>query len=331
MSRRNSLAALLLLFSAAATAQDLARYEAAEPHMGTLFRITLYAGNAGDAQAGFQAAFSRIRELDDALSDYKPDNELMRVCRSAYRKPVPVSADLFTVLARAQKLARQTGGAFDVTAGPVIRVWRDARRQRALPDSGRLREAREHSGYRFLRLDESARTVELMRPDMQLDLGAIAKGYAADQALAALRALGIRRALVAASGDLAIADAPPGKAGWRVGIDLPNAPAGDFSRVEELRHAGVSTSGDTEQYAEIGGVRYSHIVDPLKGQSLTRRVGASVVASSGMESDSLSTALCVIAARSGIDAAIEFARKQPGVSARIVLRTDTGWETRSQP
>src|SRR5438552_3417408 len=176
--------AVLLASLMTAAAADLRLFEAVEPHMGTLFRIKLYAADEQQAAAAFRAAFARIHDLDAALSDYKPDSELNRVCRAV--RPVKVGEDLFHVLAASQNLAEQTGGAFDVTLGPVIRLWREARKNNRLPDSEALQDAGRRSGYRKLHLDGVNRTATFDQPGMQLDLGGIAKGYAADEALAAL-------------------------------------------------------------------------------------------------------------------------------------------------
>jgi len=162
--------------------------------MGSITRITIYARD----DSAIPATFARIKELDDKLSDYKPDSELNRVCRTAHERPVRVSDDLFRVLEAAQQIAYDTDGAFDVTVGPLTHLWR----QRKLPTP----EAMSRVGYRNLVLDSKNRTVFLKLAGMQLDLGGIAKGFAADEALAVLRARGVPRALVAVSGDLAIGD-----------------------------------------------------------------------------------------------------------------------------
>jgi thiamine biosynthesis lipoprotein len=185
--------------------------------MGTLFRIELYAADEARAREAFQAAFARIAELDQTLSDYKPDSELNRICVRAVERPVKVSADLFDVLQESQDMARKSEGAFDVTLGPVIRLWRQARREGHLPDPEQLREAAARCGYRKIHLDAAARSVQFEQAGMQLDVGGIAKGWAAEAALKTIGRYGIRSALVAASGDLAFGDAPPGKAGWKIG------------------------------------------------------------------------------------------------------------------
>ncbi|HSM76807.1 MAG TPA: FAD:protein FMN transferase, partial [Bryobacteraceae bacterium] len=199
----------LVVCCARAAGPSLQPFEAVESHMGTLIRIKLYAADRERAKAGFDAAFSRIAELDASLSDYRAESELNRLCRGPAGHPVKISEDLFRVLAAAQELAAESGGAFDVTLGPVIRMWRQARRDHALPNPAALREAAARTGFHKLHLDEAARTATLDESGMQLDLGGIAKGYAADAALDVLTRMGITSALVAASGDLAFSHAPP--------------------------------------------------------------------------------------------------------------------------
>ena len=292
-SRARPAAGLLwLALAPQAAAGGLHLFEAVEPHMGTLVRISVYTQTPERAKAAFRAAFERVAQVDGELSDYQPESELNRLCRAAPGTPVPVSEDLFRVLAAAQQLAVESNGAFDVTLGPVIRLWRESRRKQTLPSTTLLREAASRSGYRKLHLDAEARSVTLDRAGMQLDLGGIGKGYAADAAVEVLAAMGIRRALVAASGDLAFGDPPPGQRGWRIGIE-------GSARVLEMSNAAVSTSGDSAQHADIAGKRYSHIVDPATGIGTTTPVAITVVARRGMEADSLATAVAVLGSQAG--------------------------------
>ena len=155
---------------------SLHRYEAVEPHMGTLVRITVYAPDEPTAAAAFRAAFHRIRDLDAVLSDYRPASELSQITKSAIKRPMPVSDDLFAVLRASQGLAHATDGAFDITQGPVIRLWREARQTAQLPDPAALKDAANRSGFRKLHLDTEHRTVTLDTRGMALDVGAIGKG-----------------------------------------------------------------------------------------------------------------------------------------------------------
>jgi len=286
--------------------------------MGTLFRIKLYTGNESQAQAGFHAAFERIGQLDGILSDYQPDSELNRVTRGSVNQPVPVSKDLFHVLSAAQNIAEETNGAFDVTLGPLTHLWRAARKQGSAPDAEALRTALDRCGFRKMHLNSARQSVAFDRGGMQLDVGGIAKGYAADEAITALRKAGISRALVAASGDLALSDAPPGKAGWSVGVDSLDSAGQPFTRVLVMANAAISTSGDTEQHLDAGGKRYSHIIDPKTGAGLTNRLTVTVMARNGIEADPAATAVSVL----GRDKGLAFVEQKPGMAALLVDRSE---------
>ncbi|MCO5297268.1 MAG: FAD:protein FMN transferase [Fimbriimonadaceae bacterium] len=260
--------------------------------MGVDARLVVYASDQAAAEAACTAAFARIAALDAIMSDYRRDSELNRLCEKAGGPPVKVSSELFDVLARAQELAKRSGGAFDVTAGPVIALWRAARKTGALPSEEDLKQARKLVGWKKMTLDPKARTVRLAVTGMRLDLGGIAKGYADDEAQRVLRERGITRALVEMGGDIVVSEPPPGAEGWT--IRVPNA--GDDHGPKDLVFArcAVSTSGDTEQFTIIGGVQYSHVVDPRTGQALTNRVQATIVAPNGLTSDPLATVLTVV-------------------------------------
>jgi thiamine biosynthesis lipoprotein len=294
-----------------------------EPHMGTLFKIVLYAADEPSADRAAKAAFQRIAALDAIMSDYRPTSELMRLCQKAGGDPVRVSEPLFFVLARAQEVSGLSDGAFDVTVGPVVRLWWRARKTQQLPDPQKLSQARSLVGYQNIRLDEKARTVQLLKPGMQLDLGGIAKGYAADEALHVLEQQGIRCALVAAGGDIAVSAPPPDAEGWTIGIAPLEDPNRKPSRYLLLHEAAVSTSGDAEQYVEINGKRYSHIVDPRTGIGLVGRQSVTVVARHGIMADSLTKVVSVLGPKRGL-AIID---GLDGVAALVVRETSEGTET----
>jgi len=289
---------------------DLSRFQYTEVHMGMQARIVVYAPDEPRARRAASAAFRRIAALDATLSDYRRDSELMRLCDHAGKGPVKVSADLFRVLSRAQELAKWSDGAFDVTCGPVVALWRQARRTGRLPSDADRQAALKLVGWRNVVLHPSRREVELKMPGMRLDMGGIAKGYACDAAMKEIRWYGLRRAMVEMGGDLVVGDPPPGKAGWA--IEMPNV-EDPVDRVQYLSNVAVSTSGDTEQFVEIGGKRYSHIVDPRTGMGLTSRVAVTVIARRGEISDGLSTALSVL----GEDAGRELARRFGALSVYI--------------
>jgi thiamine biosynthesis lipoprotein len=303
-----------------ARADALQRFSFAGLHMATMFQIVLYAPDEALATRASEAAFTRIAALEDIMSDYDPRSELMQLCGKPAGQFHRVSADLFVVLSQAQRLAAETDGAFDVTLGPLIQLWRSSRKSGRLPDQTQVESARGRTGWRKLRLDPARRAVLLESPEMRLDLGGIAKGYAADQALSALRSLGISRAMVAAGGDIAVGDAPPGKPGWTIGIDSLDARVGAPSPTLLLRQAGISTSGDTEQFVEIDGRRYSHIVDPATGLGLTNRIGVSIVAPDATTSDATATAVSVL----GMARGLAFVERHHRLAARVVTAQDQG-------
>ena len=308
---------------AGAPRAELHRFEAVEPHMGTLVRITVYTPDEQAANHAFRAAFDRIRALDAVLSDYRPDSELNQITRTAGRA-VPVSNDLFAVLARSQELAEATAGAFDITQGPVIRLWRDARKTGRVPDRAALQDAAGRSGFRKLRLDAAHRTVTLDMAGMALDVGAIGKGYAASEAIEVLSGLGVRSALVAVSGDLAFSDAPPGQRGWRIGVHAVDASIVSVPAVLELTNAAVSTSGSSEQHLDVDGRRYSHIIDPSSGMGLVDDITVTVIARHGLDADGLDTAVSVL----GADRGLALVESCPGAAALVIQRTATGTTVR---
>lgn len=259
--------------------------------MGTTVRVVLYAPSAERAERGRQAAFAVMKEVDDRMSDFKPESELSRLNQAAGKGPQRVSPPLLEVLKTSAWTADVSGGAFDVTVGPLVRLWRRSRKEKRLPTPEELAEARARTGAENLEIAGDA--VALKKDGMAIDLGGIAKGYACDRALAALKELGLTRALIDAGGGMALGDPPPDKPGWRIGL------LGDPSRILVLKNCGVSTAGDVEQFVEIDGKRYSHIIDPATGLGLTNQAMATVIAPTGLLSDALDTPICVLGPERG--------------------------------
>jgi thiamine biosynthesis lipoprotein len=244
----------------------------------------------------------------------------MKLCQQSGGPPVHFSDDLFTVLARAQEISRLSDGAFDVTIGPLVRLWRRSRYAKKLPSAEELAQARALVGYQKMRLDPQKHTVQLMQAGMRLDLGGIAKGYAADAALKVLKQHGITRALVAAGGDIAVSGPPPDAPGWKIGIASLDGPKP--KRFLQLHDAAVSTSGDAEQFVEIDGKRYSHIVDPRTGLGLLGRTSVTVIARNGTSADSLTKVVCILGPQRGLP----IIDRIDGAAALAVRKTEQGEE-----
>lgn len=300
-----TMSTLLVLLIAGCVAHPeppLARFEFERAEMGLPFRLVLYAPDVAAAERAANAAFGRIHELNGSLSDYEESSELSRLSRSSGSgRWVPLSPDLARVLRTSESISRESDGAFDVTVGPLVQLWKRARRQRELPAEKLLQLARESTGWTnvLLRRSGAVWEAQLLRPGMRLDLGGIAKGYALDEAATVLRNLGRHRFLISGGGDIVVGQPPPGMPGWRIEVGVFDAPGAPSARFVRLRNEALATSGDTFQRAEIGGRRYSHIVDPRTGIGLTDHSLVTVIAPSGMQADALSKVISVLGAERG--------------------------------
>jgi FAD:protein FMN transferase len=305
----------VVLLAACSTApkEKLTRFEFEQPQMGVPFRIVLYADNETAATSAAEKAMARVSELNAIMSDYDYDSELSRLGRtSGSGQKVKVSDDLWIVLKKAEEISKASNGAFDVTVAPLIQLWRKARREKQMPPPDLIAKAKARIGYTNIILADH--TVELTKPEMRLDLGAIAKGYAADEAVKVLRQQGIHHAFAAASGDMALGNAPPGQKGWKVQLLSTEGATNTLI----LHNCGVATSGDLFQFVEIDGKRYSHIVDPKTGIGLTDRSLVTVIAKDGITADALSTTISVMGAERGFSIARQF-----GSDARAIRNLES--------
>jgi FAD:protein FMN transferase len=319
---RNLLAAAAALFLPVASSladEALQKFVYEKAEMGLPFRISLYAKDEATAKAAAEAAYDRIAVLNSILSDYDSDSELSRLSRtSGQGKAVPVSSDLWRVLVRAQEFAAMSDGAFDITVGPLVNLWRRARHKQELPSPELIAEMKARVGYKNLRLDPEHHTAELLLPEMRLDLGAIAKNYAIDEAIAVLKQHGITRALIGGSGDMTATEAPPDQPGWRIEVaplDVAGAPP---AQIIYLKNRSIATSGDMFQRVEIGGKRYSHIVDPRTGYGLTDHSLVTVVAPDCMTANGLTTSISVL----GPERGLKLVEATPGAAAHVVRMPD---------
>lgn len=318
------LAAFVLVASLVGCRGTSGRHEFQEPHLGTSVRIVVHAESATEARRAARRAFDRIEAIEQALSDYRPRSEASLLVRT-HGTPVPVSEDLFRALSDGLEVARRSGGAFDPTIGPLVQLWRRAKRQRELPRPRRIETARAAVGYEHVRLDPARRTVELARPGMRLDFGGIGKGFAAEAAVEVLIESGHPSCLVDAGGDIAVGARPPGEPGWSIALPIlgrdGHAIPGDGVDAIRLRleHAAVATSGDAFQYLELDGVRYSHVLDPKSGLGIPAPTpdsirSVTVIAPRGSIADALASTLSALPTEAGL-ALVE---SWDGCAARIV-------------
>ena len=279
----------LTFFSIQLSAQDLEqRYEFSIQKMGTTFRIITYSVDSSYAEMIIQKCWRRLEEIDKTFSDYRSDSEATKLSlRSNTDDWQPVSPDMWTALQFAHSLSLKTNGSYDITIGPLSKLWRKAIRRFEFPDEVEIVEAKNLVGYHLLELNVDTRSVRLNRPGMQLDFGSVAKGFAVDELFQILKQAKLERSLVDGGGDIYAGTAPPGTDGWRVKIASANA---DIL----LQNQAIASSGHSFKFLEHDGVRYSHIVDPHSGLGATSLTVVNITASTCMIADALASTLCIL-------------------------------------
>jgi thiamine biosynthesis lipoprotein len=262
--------------------------------MGTVFSIYLYAGSEAEATVSFQAAFEEIERLDETLSMYRCSSEISRINRLASGSAITTDPEVFALLQKSQEFSRRSDGAFDVTVGALMRAWGFFRGQGRYPTGEELRASRENVGWKKMHLDAATRTVRFAAPELELDLGAIGKGYAVDRAGKVLLETGVEAALVdAGSSTLHALNAPPGKNGWTVRVPSPGDREQTISTVT-LCNQSLSTSGSYEKFFELAGQRYCHVMDPRSGRPVQGVLQTCLIASDSTTTDALSNAMFVL-------------------------------------
>jgi thiamine biosynthesis lipoprotein len=261
--------------------------------MGTEFRIVLYAADKELADRAAAAAFSRIDELNLIFSDYQEDSELSKLSDTAGSgRKVNVSSELWEVLYFAKQLSKKSTGAFDVSIGPLSKLWRRAFRRGEFPETDLIMAAKAQVNFRKIKLYSRKQAVKLKLNNMRLDLGGIAKGYTVDAVYLTLTEHGIEQALVDGGGDIYAGAPPPGEAAWEVKY----VPA-DTLKTEatiQLKYGAMASSGSTYKFLEWNGRRYSHIIDPRTGFGITETAIINVTADNCMKADALASALSVL-------------------------------------
>ncbi len=257
--------------------------------MACRFEVMLPSRDARDIAAA-RKALDEADRLESLLTVFRDTSEVVRVNRTAGDEDVRVSPELFELLQASERLHQETGGAFDVTSNPLSRCWGFLRREGRVPDAAALEEARANVGMGKVTLDVDRQTVRFDHPGVELNFGSIGKGYAMDRMAAILRAEGVRHALLSA-GSSSVVAVGGGEEGWP--IDLrPRRARAAAARVQ-LRDGAVGSSGAGEQFFEIDGQRYGHVLDPRTGWPASGVLGVSVVTHDATVADALSTALLV--------------------------------------
>ena len=262
--------------------------------MGSPFNLVLYAKTKQIADSAAYQSFKLIDSINLICSDYDSSAELFKLRYALVGKPTKVSSILMELLCMSRQAYKNSYGSFDITVGPLSRLWRNARKSQQFPNATAINKVLKSVGFNKVLLDSSAQTITFLQPNMQLDMGGIAKGYAADKVLALLQSFGITNALVDAGGDMVAFGMPSDKKGWRVGVNIPGQQEALWKRKLILSNKAVATSGDAFQFMLHNGKKYAHIIDARTGYGVTFQRNVTVVAPSATTADWLATACSIL-------------------------------------
>lgn len=284
--------------------------------MGTIVEITVASDDKKRANEAIDAGFREIKRLEQLMSTYIPDSNLSRINDSAGVSPVKADREVLYLIKKGIELGDLTNGAFNIAVGPLVKLWGIPDKREFIPSKKEIGLLLPVTDYHNIQIDEEKGEVFLKKKGMRIDLGGIAKGYAAERAIAILKEKGIDNAIVAVAGDVkAIGKRPDGKA-WHIGVKHPREKE-KLLRTVDLSDMAVSTSGDYERFFIKDGILYHHILDPRTGEPARRSQSATVVASEGIVADALSTGVFVL----GPEMGMELIERMPDVEGIIVDST----------
>lgn len=268
--------------------------------MYTLVSITVLASSQEKAGIAIDAAYQELERLGRLLNFYAADSELSTINKNAAIRPVPVSPDTLEIIQAAVYAGEQTEGGFDVTVGPIVKLWDF--KTNTVPSAASIAESLPLVGYKNITVDSAASTVFLGKPGVQIDLGGIIKGFAADKAVQILKKHGIGDGIVAVAGDIRIFGRQLDGRPWHVGIQNPRQENDDAELLAtvDLDEVGISTSGDYQRYFIQDGIRYHHLLNPTTGypENLCRSV--TVIAPTATLTDSFSTGIFILGPERGL-------------------------------
>ncbi len=302
---------------------SLTHVEASRMSMACLYAIDAYAKTDEQTlRSILESALNEVDRIDRLMSHYKPESSLSRINREAAHHPVAVDAELFEFIKQSLKYSNETGGAFDITVGPLMKAWGFFRGEGHIAAEADLANVRQRVGSRHVMLDEETHTIRFDAEGVELDLGGIAKGYAVDRVIAILRARRVDAALVSAGGSTIYAlGAPPGRSGWKVSIQDPTD-ASTIAQEVTLKNRALSVAGSSEKSFEADGVRYSHIMDPRTGRPVQGMLSVAMMTDTATEGDALDDALFVL----GPSKSEAYLARYPGAEALFFVPDGAhGW------
>ena len=306
----------LLLFPLSVSAQ-LKRFQFSENKLGSPFSLIFYHTDSAEAASVAKECFALVDSLNNIFSDYSSESEVGKLARQKNQAGIKVSDELFAMIDRSKDAWKRSGKTFDVTIGTLTQLWRKAKKENRFPSGAEVKAARDLTGFKNVSINKSSGTISFKKPGIRLDFGGIVPGYAAQKVIDLLKSKNISSALADASGDIVVSNAPPGKNGWSIGINLPENENEVWDKNLELKHFAVSTSGDVYRFIIHEGKKYSHIIDPNTGYGITSQRNVTVIASNGADADWLATACSILP----IKKALALAKKE---HAAILIATLNG-------
>ena len=286
--------------------------------MGTSVQVQAFGGDEATRRAAIDEAFAAFAEVDRLMSNYRDDSELALINRTAAHDAVRVSDPMFSVLDAARRVSAASNGAFDITVGPLVRLWGFHDKKAHVPTAAELATVRPLVDYRHLLLDAGDHTVRFTHPGIELDLGGIAKGFAVEVAAGVLRRRGLS-GFIDAGGNQYLLGTPPGKRVWTVGIKNPDVPD-QVMGVVETGEISVSTSADSYNFLVANGRKYGHILDPHTLEPSSAALSVTILSRDGTLADAMSKAAFILGPKAGLALVDSF----PGMSAVIAYRKADG-------
>lgn len=293
------LALFVLLFTLISACSRVKTMQKTESIMGTEVTITVVAKSEAEGSAAIDAGMAEIRRFDRMMSLYKDDSEITKVNLAAGKRPVRVSPEMIEVVVAANRISELTNGAFDVTVGPLVVLWQMRLKQGKAPSDSEIANIKQRVNYKNIVINKKEATIFLKKPNMIMDFGGVAKGYAADKVAGLLKKRGIEDAIVALAGDIRLIGKRPDGSPWRVGVQHPREKDKALT-VLDLSDKYISTSGDYERYKVIKKKRYHHILDPRTGKPSEGMQSVTLVSDRGAAGDPLTTALFILGTEQGM-------------------------------
>lgn len=308
---------ILLLFPFTLSAQ-LKRFHFTQNKMGSPFNIIFYGVDSTEAADLARQSFLLVDSLTDIFSDYSSSGEVGRLAQQKTNQEQAVSDELMNMLILSGEAWIKSDKAFDVTIGALTQLWRKANYEKRFPAAVEIKRAKQTTGFNNLFLNTPAKTILFKKKEMRFDFGGIVKGYAAQKIIDYLLSKNITHALADAGGDIAMSDAPPGKNGWSIGINLPGQENELWDKKLELKNCSVATSGDVYRFTIHNGKKYSHIINPRTGYGVTSQRNVTIIAKDGATADWLATACSVLPVKK----ALRLAKKENAALLIAMLKDE---------